>query len=52
MQEDLSVKIEIDGWHCDPDCPYLDSEKEHCKKTNEEIMWHDYFVANCTTQDA
>lgn len=52
-ESDLSALLCDDGWHCDPDCPFLfdrDGQKidGECTKLGITLDWYDYYIAACT----
>lgn len=42
-----------DGWHCDPECPYLKPDSDptnvfgKCSLSGNSLDWHDWYIAEC-----
>ena len=54
MDKEINESVTFDDFWCDPECPNLDSNSDksnggtaNCKKLNEELEWHDYWIAAC-----
>ncbi len=50
---DLEPKVGEDGWHCEPDYPFLEagsneSPEGRCTKHDVALDWYDYYIAYCT----